>query len=44
MRILHLALAVSNIEQSVVDYSGRLGGLPVVSLFQASMLCGERRR
>jgi len=30
MRILHLALAVSNIEQSVVDYSARLGVLPVV--------------
>jgi hypothetical protein len=30
MRILHLALAVSNIEQSVVDYSARLGVLPVI--------------
>lgn len=30
MRVLHLALAVSNIEQSVADYSARLGVLPVV--------------
>jgi catechol 2,3-dioxygenase-like lactoylglutathione lyase family enzyme len=30
MRTLHLALAVSNIEQSVADYSARLGVLPVV--------------
>lgn len=30
MRVLHLALAVSNIEQSVGDYSARLGALPVV--------------
>ena len=30
MRILHLALAVSSIEQSVVDYSARLGVSPVV--------------
>lgn len=29
MRVLHLALAVSNIEQSVADYSARLGVLPV---------------
>ena len=29
MRTLHLALAVSNIEQSVADYSARLGALPV---------------
>lgn len=30
MRVLHLALAVSNIEQSVADYSARLGISPVV--------------
>ena len=30
MRTLHLSLAVSNIEQSVTDYSARLGVLPVV--------------
>ena len=30
MRTLHLALAVSNIEQSVADYSARMGVLPVV--------------
>jgi len=30
MRTLHLALAVSNIEQSVADYSARLGVSPVV--------------
>ena len=30
MRVLHLALAVSNIEQSVADYSARLGALPIV--------------
>ncbi|MFZ2542012.1 MAG: hypothetical protein WAW75_09620 [Gallionella sp.] len=30
MRTLHLALAVSNIEQTVTDYSARLGVLPVV--------------
>ena len=30
MRVLHLALAVSSIEQSVADYSARLGVLPVV--------------
>ena len=30
MRKLHLALAVSNIEQSVADYSARLGVLPTV--------------
>ena len=30
MRTLHLALAVSNIEQSVADYSARLGALPVL--------------
>ena len=30
MRILHLALSVSNIEQSVADYSARMGALPVV--------------
>jgi len=30
MRTLHLALAVSNIEQSVADYSARLGVLPAV--------------
>ena len=30
MRVLHLALAVSNIEQSVADYSARLGIPPVV--------------
>ena len=30
MRTLHLALAVSNIEQSVADYSARLGVLPVL--------------
>lgn len=29
MRTLHLALAVSNVEQSVADYSARLGVLPV---------------
>ncbi len=30
MRVLHLALAVSNIEQSVADYSVRLGVMPAV--------------
>lgn len=30
MKILHLAIAVSNIDQSVVDYSARLGVAPVV--------------
>lgn len=30
MLVLHLALAVSNVEQSVADYSARLGVLPVV--------------
>lgn len=29
MKILHLALAVSNIELSVADYSARLGVVPV---------------
>ena len=30
MRTLHLALAVSNIESSVMEYSARLGASPVV--------------
>jgi hypothetical protein len=30
MHILHLALAVSNLEQSIADYSFRLGVSPIV--------------
>ena len=30
MKILHLALAVANVEESIADYSSRLGAAPVV--------------
>lgn len=30
MKVLHLALSVADIEQSIADYSARLGEVPVV--------------